>query len=98
MDHFNITQACIYCLRGSRLFRVDLDCYDAEGRLIITGTEKMNRFRFSCQFCYRESSLDFYRFSHPDLICYLKRLHEHFEEIKKKLDILYILCNNVKAY
>ena len=35
MDHFNITQACIHCLRESKLFRVDLSCYDAEGRLII---------------------------------------------------------------
>ena len=24
MDHFNITQECIHCLRGTRLFRVDL--------------------------------------------------------------------------
>ena len=95
MDHFNITQACIYCLRGSRLFRVDLDCYDENGRLIVVGREMINRFSFTCQFCYKETSLDFYRFSHPELICHLKRLNEHFEEIKKKLDILYILVNNI---
>ena len=96
MDHFNITQACIHCLRGSKLFRVDLNWYDAEGRLIITGTEKMNSYRFTCQFCYKQSTLDFYRFSHPDLICHLKRLHEQYEETKKALDKLYILFNNVK--
>ena len=42
MDHINITQGCIYCLKGKKLFRVDLDCYDAEGRLIFTQTEKMS--------------------------------------------------------
>ena len=95
MDHFNITQACIHCLRGSKLFRVDLSCYDAEGRLVIT-PENMNRFSFTCQFCHEVSPLDFYRFSHPDLICYLKRLHEQYEETKKALDKLYILFNNIK--
>ena len=95
MDHFNITQACIHCLRGSKLFRVDLSCYDAEGKLLIT-SDNINRFRFTCEFCYKVSPLDFYRFSHPDLICYLKRLHKHYEETKKALDKLYILFNNIK--
>ena len=34
MDHFNISQECIHCLRGTRLFRVDLSCYDDNGKLI----------------------------------------------------------------
>ena len=95
MDHFNITQECVHCLRGSKLFRVDLSCYDAEGRLIIPPKD-MNRFRFICQFCWRESTLDFYRFSHPDLICYLKRLHKQYDETRQALDKLYILFNNIK--
>ena len=95
MDHFNITQVCIHCLRGSRLFTVDLNFYDAEGRLLIK-SENMNSFRFICQFCYKVSPLDFYRFSHPDVICYLKRLHKQYEETKKALDKLYILFNNIK--
>ena len=95
MDHFNITQECVHCLRGSKLFRVDLSCYDAEGRLVIT-PENMNRFRFTCQFCHKVSPLDFYRFSHPDLICYLKRLHKQYDETRQTLDKLYILFNNIK--
>ena len=87
MDHFNITQVCHHCIRGSKLFRVDLSCY---------GSEQMNRFCFTCQFCRQVSSLDFYRFSHPDLIRYLKRLHEQYEETRKALDRLYILFNNIK--
>ena len=85
MDHINITQACIYCLRGKKLFRVDLDCYDAEGRLIIIGTEKISRFRFTCQYCWKQSSLDFYKFSHPDLICYLKRSISTIRRNKKSI-------------
>ena len=95
MDHFNITQVCIYCLRGKKSFRVDLKLYDDNGRLL-PGTEKLETFRFICHFCWRSSTLDFYKFSHPDLICHLKRLHEQYEETKKTLDKLYILFNNIK--
>ena len=95
MDHINITQVCVYCLRGKKVFRVDLDLYDAEGKLL-PGTRRMKIFRFMCQCCWKESSLDFYKFSHPDLICHLKRLHEQNKEIKKTLDMLYILVNNIK--
>ena len=95
MDHFNITQECVHCLRGAKLFRVDLSCYDDEGRLIVQSND-MERFRLMCPFCWRKTTLDFYRFSHPDLICYLKRLHKQYEETKKALDILYILFNNIK--
>ena len=95
MDHFNITQECVHCLRGAKLFRVDLSCYDDDGRLIVQSND-MERFRLMCPFCWRKTTLDFYRFSHPDLICYLKRLHKQYEETKKALDILYILFNNIK--
>ena len=95
MDHFNITQECVHCLRGAKIFRVDLSCYDDEGRLIVESND-MERFRLMCPFCWRKTTLDFYRFSHPDLICYLKRLHKQYEETKKALDILYILFNNIK--
>ena len=97
MDHINITQAYIHCLRGKKVFRVDLNLYDANGRLMIAGTEKMKTFRFMCYFCWRESPLDFYKFSHPDLICHLKRSHEQYIETKKALDKLYIIFNNIKT-
>ena len=93
MDHFNITQECVHCLRGAKLFRVDLSCYDDEGRLIVQSND-MERFRLMCPFCWRKTTLDFYRFSHPDLICYLKRLHDQYEKTRKELDKLYILFYN----
>ena len=78
------------------MFRVDLKLYDANGKLQ-HGTDQMETFRFICHFCWRSTTLDFYKFSHPDLICYLKRLHEQYEETRKALDKLYILFNNIKC-
>ena len=95
MDHFNITQVCIYCWRGKKSFRVDLKLYDDNGRLL-PGIDKLESFCFICHFCWRSSPLDFYKFSHPDLICHLKNLHKQYEETKKALDKLYILFNNIK--
>ena len=87
MDHFNITQVCTNCLRGTKTFRVDLSLYDADGRLN-HGVGNMDRFKFTCHFCWRNSQLDFYRFSHPDLIKHLKHLYEHYEKIKELICIL----------
>ena len=92
MDHINISQTCDYCLIGKKVFRVDLKLYDAEGKLL-AGTRRMKIFRFICQFCQKESSLDFYNFSHPDLICHLKRIHEQYIKTKETLNELYILFN-----
>ena len=41
MDHFNITQICVKCLRGKKEFRVDLKLYDDNGRLP-EGVDKMD--------------------------------------------------------
>ena len=30
MDHINITQECVHCLMGKKVFRVDLNLYDAD--------------------------------------------------------------------
>ena len=95
MDHFNITQICINCLRGKKIFRVDLELYDDNGTLK-PGTDRMEKFRFMCQFCWRSTALHFYKFSHPELIFYLKRLHEHYEETKKALNNLNTIFNNIK--
>ena len=80
MDHFEIIHTCGNCLRGKKLFRVNLDLYDAEGKLL-PGTRRMKMFDFMCQFCWKKSSLDFDTFSHQDVICYLKHLHKQFTKI-----------------
>ena len=92
MDHFKITQTCVNCLRGKKVFRVDLDLYDAEGRLL-PGTKRMKIFNFTCRYCWLESSLDFNKFSHPDLISHLKCLHKQYSDIEEALDQVLIILN-----
>ena len=93
MDHFKITQTCVNCLKGKKVFRVDLNLYDAEGRLLPGTRRRKNIFSFVCQYCFIESSLDFNNFSHPDLICHLKHLHKQYTEIEEALDQLLIIVN-----
>ena len=95
MDHFYITQICINCLRGKKEFRVDLRLYDDNGRLPV-GVDAMEQFCFMCQFCWRKTRLDFYKFSHPDMILHLKRLNHQDQLRKQALDQLYIVFNNNK--
>lgn len=90
MDHFCITQVCYGCWRGKKEFRVDLALYDDEGRLPQSVKEK---FSFICTFCQKTTHLDFYKFSHPDMILHLRRMHQQNELQKNALDQLYILFN-----
>ena len=81
MDHFNISQTCVKCSRGKKVFKVDLNLYDAQGKLIPqTATNK--KFSFTCEYCLFESWLDFDKFSHPDLILHLKSLNEQYNQME----------------
>ena len=81
MDHFNITQICINCLRGNHTFKVELSLYDANGKLK-KGVDKMQRFTFECSFCLRKTALDFYSFSHPSMISHLMYLRD--QNVRRK--------------
>ena len=94
MAHFYITQVCINCLRGQKTFQVDLD--DADGKLP-QGVDRLDKFQFMCRYCWRKTKLDFYKFSHPQLICYLKQLHQQLKETKKILDELYFSFSKIKC-
>ena len=91
MNCFSICQLCRFCQRGSRVFNVDLSCYDAEGRLNVNPMQLIGQFSFQCQFCNHVSTLEFDKFSHPDLIRYLKRQTEKCNEIRTILDSFYSL-------
>ena len=95
MDHFNITQVCVNCFRGKKVFTVHLDLYNDQGRLA-AHADRLSCFQFICHFCWRKTSLDFYKFSHPDLICHLKQLKKQYEQMKIALDQFNILFNNMK--
>ena len=81
MDYFNITQQCSKCQRGSKTFQVHLSLYDANGRLN-NGVQNTDEFKFTCHFCWQNSQLDFYRFSHQDLIKHLKNINEQYHIMK----------------
>lgn len=49
MDHFIINEVCRNCWRGKKTFRVDLELYDDNGRLL-PGVDQMNKFRYMCFF------------------------------------------------
>lgn len=93
MDHFCINQICINCLRGKKEFKIELKLYDQNGRLK-DGIDESEEFRFICTYCWHVTGLDFYKFSHPDMILHLKQLYEREEQRKKALDQLYIVFNN----
>ena len=96
MEHFNITQNCTYCLAGKKVFQVNLSLYNDDGRLN-RGIESLDCFSFICHFCRKRSSLDFHRFSHPDLICHLKCLHDFVKKLHKDLDKLDVIINDINS-
>ena len=93
MDHFYIRQICTNCMRGTKNFQIDLNMYDDNG-LLLYDTLPLENYRFICHYCWRTTTLDFYKFSHPDLIRYLKSLHRKYTEVKKLVDMLHNLLSN----
>ena len=92
----DITHTCTHCFTGKKVFRVSLDLYDDKG-LIHPGVQRMKKFDFDCDHCFKKSRLDFYRFSHPDVILLLKRLDKKQDELIKALDnIITILKNYIQ--
>ena len=85
----DITHTCMHCLRGKKVFRISLDLYDDQG-LLKRGVTRRKEFEFICTCCERKSLLDFYRFSHPDIILLLKRLDEEQTKLKEAIDQLVI--------
>ena len=83
----DITHTCIHCLRGKKVFRISLDLFNAEG-LLKRGVTRMKEFEFICTCCEKKSFLDFYRFSHPDIILLLKHLDEQQTKLQEAIDQL----------
>ena len=83
----DITHTCIHCLKGKKVFRINLDLFDAEG-MLRRGVIRMKMFNFMCSCCGKKSYFDFYRFSHPDIILLLKRLDEQHTKLQEAIDQL----------
>lgn len=95
MEYFKITQQCSRCQRGCQTFQIHLSLFDADGRLINLSIQKMDAYKFTCQFCSQITDLDFYRFAHPDIIKHLKNINDQFNLIKNALNQMYICLNNM---
>ena len=101
MDHLNISQTCVKCSKGKEVFKVDLNLYDGEGKLIPQTTTN-KKFRFTCEYCHFQSWLHFDKFSHPDLILHLKSLNEQYNQMEdllnnmeKTLNQLLVVVNQI---
>ena len=81
----DITHTCIHCWRGTKVFRISLDLYNDEG-ILRRGVQRMKKFEFKCDYCLRKSFVDFYRFSHPDVILFLRQLDQKQNELLDALD------------
>lgn len=95
MEPIKITQLCRHCATGTHVFTIDLNCYDDNGVLTINKQQIAALYSFDCEFCRRSTPLDFYRFSHPDMIRYLKKQNNNYVIMRQALDRLYILFNNL---
>ena len=95
MDHFNISQLCRFCGKGNKVFKVDLRCYDADGKVNVNPMRMLTNFSFQCEFCCIVSTLDFDKFSHPNIILHLKRQKEKNDEIREMFQELFSILNEI---
>ena len=97
MDCFYVKQVCTNCLRGMKVFRVDLSLYDDQTGRLNRLVQNMDCYSFVCHFCWRRCLLDFYRFSHPDLILHLKCLLTGFKNLQNYIKTLDEVINNLQS-
>ena len=81
----DISHTCSHCFKGKKVYRVTFDLFNDEG-ILRQGVQQMKKFEFECEHCSKKSFLDFYRFSHPDVILLLKRLDRKQDELIRALD------------
>ena len=78
MDYVNVCQLCIFCKKGSHLFKVKLNCFDDKTGEVIIDPIKRIHYNFQCRFCLYTSVLDFQVYCPVACILQLK------DEAKKK--------------
>ena len=81
----DITHTCTHCHTGKKVFRISLDLYDDQG-ILRRGVQRMKKFEFTCEYCLKKSFFDFYRFSYPDVILFLRQLDQKQNELLDALD------------
>ena len=85
MDHFRVCQLCRNCKKTSKVFKVKLSYYDANGKIDINPIQSIREFTFQCELCSAVSIVDFEQICSPATVLELKRVEK---ERKKKIEQL----------
>ena len=96
MNYFMVTQVCPNCFRGAKVFRIDISLFDDKTGRLSRSVQYMECFTFVCHFCWKRCRLDFYRFSHHDIILHIKCLHNYFKKLQNEIRILNNVINNLQ--
>ena len=85
----NFTQACRDCKKYYQIFRIDIDnCYDENGKNIVTNKDLYEKFSFSCKKCGLLNFINFSELCNEKTVLYLRKIEREKREREKKEDNL----------
>ena len=95
MDHFRVCQLCRNCKKTSKVFKVKLSYYDANGKININPIQSIREFAFQCELCSAVSVVDFDQVCNPATVLELRRVEkERKEKIEQVIQDLISLIND----
>ena len=95
MDHFRVFKLCCNCKKVSKVFKVMLSYYDANGKINLNPIQRIREFAFQCKFCSAVSVVDFDQVCNPTTVEELRRLEkERKEKLEKLMQDLNSLLND----
>ena len=95
MEHFRVCQLCRNCKKTSKVFKVKLSYYDANGKININPIQSIREFAFQCELCAAVSVVDFDQVCNPATVLELRRVEkERKEKIEQVIQDLISLIND----
>ena len=95
MDHFRVCQLCRNCKKTSKVFKVKLSYYDANGKININPIQSIREFAFQCELYAAVSVVDFDQVCNPATVLELRRVEkERKEKIEQVIQDLISLIND----
>ena len=95
MDHFRVCQLCRNCKKTSKVFKVKLSYYDANGKININPIQSIREFAFQCELCSAVLVVDFDQVCNPATVLELRRVEkERKEKIEQVIRDLISLIND----
>ena len=95
MHHFRVCQLCRNCKKTSKVFKVKLSYYDANGKININPIQSIREFAFQCELCSAVSVVDFDQVCNPATVLELRRVEkERKEKIEQVIQDLISLIND----